>query len=275
VNTYTASAQDYPAIGMNAAGDFVVSWMSYQQDGSSWGIFGQMFDSGGSPVGAEFQVNTYTTNYQASPAVGVSAAGDFVVSWMSPQDGSNWGIFGQMFDSGGNPVAAEFQVNTYTTFNQGDPTVSMNGAGDFVVAWNSIHDGGSYYGVFAQRGVTNGPAIGSPAPGDTVDCSDPALSRPTITWDTGDYDRFEVFMGSSRGFETGTWVTSGHQRIVTGSWSPSKNKWKSACNKAITQAADPNNPVMYIAVEGQDTDLPKSDPLRKLLSFPVRTVVQP
>ena len=81
-------------------------------------------------------------------------------------------------------------------------------------------------------------------------------------------------MGSSRRFEKGTLVSSGDQKIVTGSWSPSKKKWKSACNKAITQAADPNYPVMYIAVEGQDRDLPKGDPLRKLLSFPVRTEVQ-
>ncbi len=107
-----------------------------------------------------------------------------------------------------------------------------------------------------------------------MDCTDPALNRPTFTWETGDYDRFKVFMGSSRGFEKGTRVTSGKKKITTGSWMPNKKKWKNACKKAVSQAADPNNPIMYVAVEGKDRDLSKKDPLRKLFSFPVRTEVQ-
>ena len=56
---------------------------------------------------------------------------------------------------------------------------------------------------------------------------------------------------------------------------PNKKKWKNACNKAMNQAANPNNPVMYIGVQGKDVDLSKKDPLRKLFSFVVRTEVQP
>ena len=33
------------------------------------------------PVGSEFQVNTFTTNYQLRPSVSVDADGDFVVVW--------------------------------------------------------------------------------------------------------------------------------------------------------------------------------------------------
>jgi uncharacterized membrane protein len=33
--------------------------------------------------GAEFQVNTYTTDHQTSPAVAADAAGNFVVVWES------------------------------------------------------------------------------------------------------------------------------------------------------------------------------------------------
>jgi hypothetical protein len=274
VNMYTTGAQGGPAVGMNAAGEFVVAWSSYRQDGSSHGIFGQRFDSGGSPVGAEFQVNTYTTSTQIDPAVGIDGAGGFVVAWSNyRQDGSDRDIFGQMFDSGGSPVGSEFRVNTYTANNQVFSTVDINAGGDLVVAWESQHDG-SWTGVFAQRGVTYGPSLGSPAPGGTVDCSESALNRPVITWDPGDYDRFRIFMGSSPGFEIGSRVTSGDLKTVTGSWIPSKGKWKSACNKALTQAADPNNASMYIAVEGEDRDLSRKDPLRYLRSFPVRTLVQ-
>ncbi|MCG8455583.1 MAG: hypothetical protein MI919_04825, partial [Holophagales bacterium] len=37
----------------------------------------------GSAVGAEIQVNTYTTSFQDSPSVAVDADGDFVVVWTS------------------------------------------------------------------------------------------------------------------------------------------------------------------------------------------------
>jgi hypothetical protein len=56
---------------------------------------------------------------------------------------------------------------------------------------------------------------------------------------------------------------------------PNKKKWKNACSKAISQAAGPNIPEMFIAVEGNDRDPSRKDPRRKLRSFPVRGGVQP
>ena len=41
------------------------------EDGDADGIFGQMFDSSGSPIGGEFQVSTYTTNDQYGARVAV------------------------------------------------------------------------------------------------------------------------------------------------------------------------------------------------------------
>ena len=72
VNTTTAGDQHNANIGMNAAGDFVVSWTSDGVDGEGQGIFAQRYNADGSPaltgsatgIG-EFQVagasdNTYT-----------------------------------------------------------------------------------------------------------------------------------------------------------------------------------------------------------------------
>ena len=46
------------------------------------------------PSGAEFRVNTFTTNYQYSRANAVAAGGNgsFVVVWESPQDGSGYAV---------------------------------------------------------------------------------------------------------------------------------------------------------------------------------------
>ena len=51
VNTYTTNSQTYSAsIARDAAGDFVVVWASYYQDGSSYGLFGQSLCSEPTPT---------------------------------------------------------------------------------------------------------------------------------------------------------------------------------------------------------------------------------
>ena len=111
----------------DAAGNFVVVWESYGQDGSSYGVFGQRYASTGAPLGPEFRVNTYTTGYQHDPAVASDSSGNFVVVWTSDgQDGSGNGVFGQRYDSSGAPLGPEFRVNTYTTDAQ---TASVRGLG--------------------------------------------------------------------------------------------------------------------------------------------------
>jgi hypothetical protein len=174
VNTYTTGPQLSPAIASDAAGDFVVVWQSgtygLGQDGSGAGIFARRFDPSGAPLGDEFQVNTYTTGAQATPAVASDADGHFVVVWQSGYygaggDGSGPGVFGQRFDVTGLPAGPEFQVNTYTTGTQRIPTVASDAAGNFVVTWQSGYYGsgqdGSGAGVFGQHftatGVPNGP----------------------------------------------------------------------------------------------------------------------
>jgi len=43
VNSFTTGEQNLPAIAVNATGDFVVTWYSFEQDGDDQGIFGQRF----------------------------------------------------------------------------------------------------------------------------------------------------------------------------------------------------------------------------------------
>ena len=43
VNTYTTSSQSGPSVTADTAGNFVVVWSSYSQDGSGFGVFGQRY----------------------------------------------------------------------------------------------------------------------------------------------------------------------------------------------------------------------------------------
>ena len=199
VNTYTASNQAYAAVARAGDGAFVVVWGSSGPDGNSDGIFGQRFDSSGARVGGEFLVNTYTTGAQQYPAIAMSPAGAFLVTWRGAydQDGSSDGVFGRHFDSTGGPQATEFRVNEQTMFAQRSPAVAVDDQGDFVVVWESQEPGyASSSNIFARRYDSTGaplsgelrvntftlltqryPAVAADADGDFV-----------VTWDSRDQD---------------------------------------------------------------------------------------
>ncbi len=162
VNTYTTSTQALPAVAVGANGDFVVAWESWNQDGSSWGIYAQRYSAAGVPQGGEFRVNTYTTSGQLRPSVAIGANGDFVIAWDSfPQDGIDSGVYAQRYNAVGVPQGGEFLVNTFTTGEQAYPSVVMGANGDFVIAWTSWNQDGSGFGVYAQRYNAAGVAQGS------------------------------------------------------------------------------------------------------------------
>jgi hypothetical protein len=175
VNTHTVSDQYYPSVASDAAGNFVVAWTSYYQ-----GILAQRYDSTGAPRGAEFQVNTYTTGYQRSARVASGAAGDFVVVWDSG-DGNSWGVFGQCYAAAGTPRGSEFQVNVYTTGNQGGPAVALDGAGNLIAAWSGAGPGDDR-GVFARRLGCAGPMALTVDPDASAGAADEAVLGPGSRW---------------------------------------------------------------------------------------------
>jgi len=171
VNTYTTNAQASPAVAADAAGDFVVVWTSTgsaASDTSNESVQGQRYDSSGTAVGSQFQVNTYTTAAQARPAVARDPAGNFVVVWESEgsvgSDTDLESIQCQRYDAAGAPQGAQFQVNTYTTGYQDYPSVAMDGLGNFVVVWRSAGSGGSdtsTSSIQGQRFNATGATVGS------------------------------------------------------------------------------------------------------------------
>ncbi len=195
VNTYTTNQQVKPWVSRSPSGSFVVTWTSLGQDGSSSGVFGQRYDSAGTPMGPEFRVNTYTTGGQYAYAVAMNSQGHFVVVWASyGQDGSSYGIFGQRYDASGNPAGSEFRVNTYTTGGQYDPSVAITDSGAFVVVW----DGGP--GILGQRYDASGAAVGGPFTLDTAN----AASEPHAAMDA--YGNFVVVWRDVDGDVAGTFA---------------------------------------------------------------------
>jgi hypothetical protein len=162
VNSYTTDGQLGSEIALDASGNFVIVWNSTNgQDGDGPGVFAQRYASDGRPLGGEFQVNTFTTNFQLAPVVASDDAGNFVVGWTSySQSTGSADVFAQRYDAGGAPLGTEFRVNTHTTSRQILTSVDSDPAGNFVMAWSSLGQDGSGWGVFARRYAGTGEPMG-------------------------------------------------------------------------------------------------------------------
>ena len=170
INTYTTGRQWSPDVAADDQGSFVVVWTSRGSSGTdsdSYSVQAQRFGADGVPLGGEFQVNTLTTSYQVFPAVAGVGQGGFVVAWQSlgssGTDDSNTSIQARRYDASGAPLGVEFQVNTYTTSDQGGVDVAADGEGSFVVAWGSDGSSGddsSSSSVQAQRYDADGTPVG-------------------------------------------------------------------------------------------------------------------
>jgi subtilisin-like proprotein convertase family protein len=183
VNTTTRRSQYNPAVAIDAAGDFVIAWQSNLQDGNGYGVYAQRYNAAGVPQGTEFIANTTTTGDQASPSVGMDPAGNFVIAWSSGSP--NIGVYAQRFNAGGQFRDVEFRVNTTTTNGQAEPSVAVDAAGAFVVAWSSIPPNASVYAVFAQPFSAAGQKQGAEISINTAASLDP---RPSVAVDgAGDF----------------------------------------------------------------------------------------
>ena len=118
-------------------------------------------------IADDIQVNTYTSANQYRPATSMDDDGDFVIVWTSDgsagTDSSAESIQGRRFTSDGSPLSGEFQINTFTSSYQRDPSVSHGPGGDFVVVWESDGSAGtdtSRSSIQGRRFSSDGSTIG-------------------------------------------------------------------------------------------------------------------
>jgi len=158
VNTVTASSQRFPAVAMDATGNFVVVWRS--NVGGSFEVRAQRFSAAGEAEGGELAVNTVAAGDQLAPAVAMDERGGFVVAWENSYE-SRFEIRARRFSAAGEARAAEAAVSPGEC-DQFAPAVAMNRSGDFVLAWHQLPrqpspDG---YEMRARSFAASGKALG-------------------------------------------------------------------------------------------------------------------
>jgi hypothetical protein len=192
VNTSTIGHQHalHGHVARDDAGNFVVVWQG-PGAGSAYDIFGQRFAASGALRGAEFRVNSFTTDYQRLPSVASDAVGNFVVGWRS-EDGNLEGVFARRF-GGLGPVALAVDTTNNRVLEPGETVDvrpswrNVNGAAQTFAgalsdlagpagATYTITDAGGDYGT-----VPDG-AMAVCADCYAVSVSNPP-TRPAVHWD--------------------------------------------------------------------------------------------
>ncbi len=172
-----------------------MTWQSNLQDGSEYGIFARRFNASGVAQGGELMINTYTSQQQNLPAVGIDDSGEFVIAWGS-EKGPDTEVLARRFNAAGVPQGDEFQVNSATPDWQQYAAIDLDADGDFVVVWITAFDVGLRSQRFNSTGVRQAfefqvhtdttseryyPSVGLDADGDFV-----------VVWhandDLGDFD---------------------------------------------------------------------------------------
>ena len=191
-----------PAVALHDDNRFVVVWA----DGE---VHGQRFDASGSPEGAEFQVNTYTTYTQRDVTVEALGSGRFVVAWPTnygyapPPDDEHQleRMLTRTYDGNGAPEGLPRIIDEIVAplFGIEETVSAASGNGDVAVAWTIDWEYG--WGIRARSIGQDGAPLGP-----LVDMSD--LYSPTIAVqdDSGFvlagsnsyyYDRIEALQFSS------------------------------------------------------------------------------
>ena len=184
VNSYTSGYSYEPAIATRGDGSFVVIWSSYEAspggDDAYGGVVARRFDSGGSPAGADFQVNTVTTGYQYSSAVAFTLDG-FVLAWSGDAplsaDGDGSAALISPYDFSGTPLGGELLIHALHTGDQQSPDLVTDDAGNVVAVWQSPSSAGNdgdsnsiqmrVLRAEADLGVTVSDGLESAVPGVT------------------------------------------------------------------------------------------------------------
>ena len=188
-NTYTTNNQGDASVAMAPNGDFVITWLSFLQDGSGFGIYGQRYNAAGAPQGAEFRLNQFTTGSQVNANVSMDDSGNFAATWGTQiQASPTLDVAARLFDAVGNPRGNEFIVNNVLGGDQWNPDVAMDADGDFTVVWQTDSGGGgSSLRIHARRYDETGAPLANEFTVSSADSQMPHVStagdgRFVVAW---------------------------------------------------------------------------------------------
>lgn len=149
VNTTTMFSQCKPTISFFNNGSFIIVWETWLESERGYNLFAKIYDKQGNIVKDEFQINSYTDNYQWYSDVTTYSDNSFDIVWCSwEQDGYDGGIYLKSYDSLSIPSSDEILINSSTKYYQWLPKIEKFEDERKVIIWSSLNLDGSMEGVY-------------------------------------------------------------------------------------------------------------------------------
>lgn len=153
INQTVQGGQTRPRVARHPDGPFAITW----QDDRGFGPFEyqrvmvRAFDADCQPLGPEWQVNVEDEGMQDLPVIAALVDGSYVVVWQDfPPDFAEQGIRGRRVSASGQPSGQPFRVSQESEAYQDFPDVQPLPDGGFAVAWESLSQDASGFGIFAR-----------------------------------------------------------------------------------------------------------------------------
>ncbi|MEW6071685.1 MAG: PKD domain-containing protein [Planctomycetota bacterium] len=138
-NTWTEGAQEDPGVAVDAEGRILVTWSSRRQEQGGYGVFAQLLDPLGRPLGPELHVNSTRPGAQQDAGAVFAPGGGAWVAWSSlDRRAADNGIFLRRLAGEGarfGPAGEEIRVAGARDALLTDPALAVNAAGELFMAW--------------------------------------------------------------------------------------------------------------------------------------------
>lgn len=154
--------QTHPAVSVRPSGGYVV-WQDNFVDGDGLGIGARRLDGSLSPTPlAAFRVNQQTLGNQENPQVCVLPTGAAAVVWQGglPAYQNIW--LRALSTNGTFTTTNDIRLNTYTNGTQLTPVICALARTNYAVAWASMHQDGSFQGVYMRLVGPDGQLLSNP-----------------------------------------------------------------------------------------------------------------
>ncbi len=158
VNSINEGIKEEPAISMNDAGNFIISWSVYKifkhtdslKEAYSLGIFGQKFKADGTPDGKQISVSEAQNQIQSFPSVALDDKGSFIVSWQKEdfQKDYHKSIFYRKFNANNSPAIKSTKGSNLEYKYRHNLAYSKN---SFVMVWDGFEDTDDNSNIYAKR----------------------------------------------------------------------------------------------------------------------------
>jgi hypothetical protein len=158
VSSFADAANFFPDVAEGGDGILFAVWSRARSGITS--IVGRRFSSSdASPLGTEFQINTYTVRYPFSVSV-VENQGQFLVVWDTLFRPAS--VFGRRLDAAGHFIGSEFQLSSFTAGLSLFPIAAPAVDGGFMVVWqHNRYPMPSGRDIIGQRFDSDGGKVGS------------------------------------------------------------------------------------------------------------------